>query len=193
MPTWARSGREDAAVGEHHRNSPRSRPRSEPADTRTDCSTDRVDHVAEQTARRIERRGHRIELERRDRRVDPHDLGVAPSPPQPVPNRRGRHADLFGYRTEPQPRNRGKERCSDRFDAVATPRVRPCPRQNLRAATRAAPTPVRSMRFARTGSDPHMSGTRVAPAAKPTVATFVRTRDEPCSQSAGGVLRIEHQ
>jgi hypothetical protein len=49
------------------------------------------------------------------------------------------------------------------------------------AATRAAPAPVWSMRFADPVSDPYTSGTGIAPSAKPTVATFVRTR-----QKAGG-------
>lgn len=81
MPTRLRSGREDAPVGEHRRESPRTLARPEPQDARADRSTDRVEHVAERGARRIERARHRIELECRERRVDPNDLSVPPGSP----------------------------------------------------------------------------------------------------------------
>ncbi len=46
--------------------------------------------------------------------------------------------------------------------------------------------------FGHPGSDAYTSGSCVAPAAKPTVATFVRTRDKPGRQGTRDLL-IEDQ
>ena len=105
----------------------------------------------------------------------------------------GPYTDLFGYRPMPEPRNRGEQRSSDRFDAVTTPRVRPRPHEDLGATTRTAPAPVRSMRFGLPRGNAYTPGTCVTPAAKAAAATIVRTRDNIGVQSAGDLLRVEDQ